>query len=462
MKLNRVTILFSLLLISLPININKVSAEDYSKFEDLETQYNNSLNNLDETILKSTGEISRLEIELSNLQEERMYINKRYDLVVNRIDDKKSLIVSENEKLGELRREMYSTSQLLEDRDGLFKSRVNSMYKSDYKISLFDLILKSDGFSDLLIKMNTYKKISNLDNDVINDYVELMDQMKKKESLTEDLLESINLLIIDLEKMFVNLDELSESKKTVETDLEKKLNEIEEKLLNLNSKRSDTKSKLEDVIREKELLRLEILNREKLAKELEEKENSVVFQVTDETKKEEDVVVNSSKDSNSNVSKPDISKPNANANVTKPIKNNPNVDESISNIVRRISSKYEIPYEMVMGVIQGESNFNVNAVYVNTNGTTDRGIIQLNSNTAPYLAKRLGIPYSIGIEFVPEIAIEMGVLYLSDHYKESNGDIDRTLSSYNRGPTGATNYFKKHGTYETSYSKKIKGYMLSY
>ena len=129
----------------------------------------------------------------------------------------------------------------------------------------------------------------------------------------------------------------------------------------------------------------------------------------------------------------------------------------IYSLVQRFSGEYRVPPAWTLAVIANESNFQPNAVNVNPNGTVDTGLMQINSETAPFLADRLGIPYERDMEADLEMNIRMGTFYL--HYlrnlDEHSEDLHRIFTSYNRGPNGAAEYYNLHGTYASSYSERV-------
>ena len=112
--------------------------------------------------------------------------------------------------------------------------------------------------------------------------------------------------------------------------------------------------------------------------------------------------------------------------------------------------------ELVFAIIEQESNFKPNAINTNRNGTVDRGLMQINSNTAPSLWKNVfpNEPYDYRKLFDPKINLKLGIWYfnyLLDKYK----DVHKALTAYNRGEVGLFNYMNKHGTAESRYSKSI-------
>jgi soluble lytic murein transglycosylase-like protein len=110
---------------------------------------------------------------------------------------------------------------------------------------------------------------------------------------------------------------------------------------------------------------------------------------------------------------------------------------------------------LILAVIKLESNFNKYEV----GEDNDRGYMQIIPSTEKWLAKKYG--YKLGLKynpkriFEPEYNIGLGAIYLSI-LKESYGEnYNRILSEYNRGPYNLREYYNKHKTYVTSYSRGV-------
>ncbi|RSK26779.1 lytic transglycosylase domain-containing protein [Bacillus sp. HMF5848] len=126
--------------------------------------------------------------------------------------------------------------------------------------------------------------------------------------------------------------------------------------------------------------------------------------------------------------------------------------ENLDSLINKYARKYKLDENLVKAVIQLESNFESNLINVNNNGTKDRGLMQINEATAIILAEKLGFQYDKDVAFDISKNLQMGMYYLS-YLKKKSSDIHYVLTAYNRGPTGAKNYYERTGTYETSYSR---------
>lgn len=122
--------------------------------------------------------------------------------------------------------------------------------------------------------------------------------------------------------------------------------------------------------------------------------------------------------------------------------------------IEQAAQEFNIEPSWILAVIDQESNFNEKADNVNTNGTIDKGLMQINSSTSPWIAQQLQIPYQEDIEFDPAINIRMGAFYLS-YIRSKNANTHFMFTSYNRGIGGAETWLSKTGTYETSYSRSV-------
>ena len=120
--------------------------------------------------------------------------------------------------------------------------------------------------------------------------------------------------------------------------------------------------------------------------------------------------------------------------------------------------KYGLSPEYILAIIQAESTFNSKAISTNK---TSLGLMQLNKNTYPWVAKQLDIknfdPYN------SRHNIQAGIWYINHlrNYWYSKGYDDENifdliLISYNLGVDGCNKYVSKHGLNYSYVNKIIK------
>lgn len=131
--------------------------------------------------------------------------------------------------------------------------------------------------------------------------------------------------------------------------------------------------------------------------------------------------------------------------------------EKIIRYAYKEAEKNGIPPEILLGLIEQEnSTFNSKLVSVNQNKTYDYGLMQINSRTAPEIAKELGIKnFSYDMLLNPEINIQFGVKKLKNLLEKYPNEIHHCLTAYNRGENGAKSYFRENKTYISLYSANI-------
>jgi len=106
----------------------------------------------------------------------------------------------------------------------------------------------------------------------------------------------------------------------------------------------------------------------------------------------------------------------------------PTVDSRISASIRSAAKRYNLPVDLIRGVIRAESNFQADAV----SPAGARGLMQL----MPATARDLGVedPFDI------EQNIDGGARYLRQMLDMFGGNLQKALSAYNAGPGTAMRY----------------------
>jgi soluble lytic murein transglycosylase-like protein len=100
----------------------------------------------------------------------------------------------------------------------------------------------------------------------------------------------------------------------------------------------------------------------------------------------------------------------------------------IAQNVQKAAAKYNLPPELINGVIRAESNFKVRAV----SSAGAQGLMQL----MPATAKELGVKNSFDIEQ----NIDGGAKYLRQMLDRFGGNVRKALAAYNAGPGTVIKY----------------------
>lgn len=111
-----------------------------------------------------------------------------------------------------------------------------------------------------------------------------------------------------------------------------------------------------------------------------------------------------------------------------------------------LCDEYEVPCELVYGMIEVESSFRANVI----SETNDYGLMQINKCNHEWLAEKLGITDILD----PKQNILAGVYMISSHLESTEGDIPLALMQYNWGETGAKRLWDQ-GIYSTEYTDKV-------
>ena len=390
---------------------------------------------------------------LRELRDELRYVSEGIKLIRERVELRKSDLDRNERELANLRVEKYALEGTLLERESEFRDRLRVVYESSY-VDYIGLVLGSDSLGDFVWRLGSYRSLLASDREYIDSYVEDVEELVGTSERLEGLIEKVSSSLADLSDLDKELVDRKREMGELEDQLNREVSELTRLVESDRSRYEKVSADLEIAkrelvaARERERLEKERIQREQEARDarLEAERKKSLSNISEAILSDSERSESGSEGSESDISLGDMKW------------DNKDIDKgTILLLVKEKARKYDIPYELVAGVIQHESAFDPTAYNLNKNGTIDRGLMQINSNTGPGLARQMGMKYEVGMEFVPEIAVEMGSYYLAQLYNPNN--LHRTLSSYNRGPSGARAWEAEHGTFETEYSRKVMGYI---
>ena len=111
-----------------------------------------------------------------------------------------------------------------------------------------------------------------------------------------------------------------------------------------------------------------------------------------------------------------------------------------------------IEYELILGMIQLESNFDANLVCYNSNKSYDSGYLQINSCREKELKEQ---GYTDLLD--PYQNLEIGINIIADLLNKYEDEVV-ALESYNKGERGYKKNYADKGIYQTAYSKRVIEY----
>ena len=121
----------------------------------------------------------------------------------------------------------------------------------------------------------------------------------------------------------------------------------------------------------------------------------------------------------------------------------------IEEAITEYGAKYEVDADLIKAVIFCESEGKITAKNHNKNGTTDYGLMQINSCNHEWLSEELGITDFYDIKQ----NIHCGVFMIAD-LMDRHDDLHTVLMAYNMGER-RTRELRSQGIYSSKYSRKI-------
>lgn len=117
---------------------------------------------------------------------------------------------------------------------------------------------------------------------------------------------------------------------------------------------------------------------------------------------------------------------------------------------QQAADRYSVPLELLYAIAKVESNFNPKALNRNTNGTSDHGLMQINSSWFPQLQSKFGIT---GERVINDHCtnVYIGAWILANNFR-TKGRIWDSVGAYNAGFST-----RNRGT-RANYVSKVKHY----
>ena len=123
------------------------------------------------------------------------------------------------------------------------------------------------------------------------------------------------------------------------------------------------------------------------------------------------------------------------------------VDIDLLDHIRGLCGDYEIPVELVLAVIEVESNYKADAV----SKAGARGLMQVIPESHYPRMYHLNCTDL----FDPKQNVTVGMDFLSELIEKYNGNTHQALTAYNHGEKGANDKFFSKGIYQSDYSRKV-------
>ena len=153
------------------------------------------------------------------------------------------------------------------------------------------------------------------------------------------------------------------------------------------------------------------------------------------------------------------------ADAAGPIETYQEWNDDLKTYTESVCEEYGVDYSLALGVIYNESRFQSGKTHLNSNGTTDYGLMQVNEVNLEYLHKTLGIN-SMNELLDDRVGIRCGIELLAYHKGYTNDDSSALL----RYQIGAGKYKKylRSGRYTNqthqqvlTYQKEFASYLQS-
>jgi hypothetical protein len=139
-----------------------------------------------------------------------------------------------------------------------------------------------------------------------------------------------------------------------------------------------------------------------------------------------------------------------------------NLDDSILDYIWNKANENDLSYTLILAMAKQESDLNKDKVNRNSNGTTDRGLLQINSRSLKWLGELADIKNPNPMNDYHNVNMAIAYLVEERDFWRTQGLSEEqvffaTVLTYNQGRGGATSYIRSHG-WHSKYVENILKY----
>ena len=185
------------------------------------TEYAQKLRTIAEQQAKLDDEISKADTDIKNQKNKQKILQKKIDSVNDEIQTINSYMTALEIKISNNKREIEKKKAEIEQGISDFKQRLRAMYLAGSE-SYTSIILESDSFYDVLMRMELLKRVANHDNDMIDNLVTLKNQYESKQKELESQQEEYKKQNKSLTAKKKNLNKLYNSTEETKKELQRK------------------------------------------------------------------------------------------------------------------------------------------------------------------------------------------------------------------------------------------------
>lgn len=207
-------------------NDNDSSQNDNSSTGFDVTEYAQKLRTIAQQQAKLDDEISKADTDIKSQKKQQKILQKKIDSVNEEIQTINAYMTALEIKISNNKREIEKKKDEIEQGISDFKQRLRAMYLAGSE-SYTAIILESDSFYDVLMRMELLKRVASHDNDMIDNLVTLKNQYESKQKELDSQQEEYKKQSKSLTSKKKNLNKLYNSTEETKKELQRKKKALE-------------------------------------------------------------------------------------------------------------------------------------------------------------------------------------------------------------------------------------------
>lgn len=212
------------------------------------TVYAERLREIAEKQQQLEDEISQAETDIESEKKTQKILQKKIDALNEKIEVLNGYMTALEIEISTNKRELEDTQRDIEEGVEGLKKRLRAMYIAGSD-SYTTMILESDSFYDVLMRMELIKRVAKHDDEMISNLYELQDKYEAEEAALKAKQEEYDEQYAQYETEKASLDELYQSSEETRKQLEEKQKELEEENKAFNDEKSQYESDLSGILK---------------------------------------------------------------------------------------------------------------------------------------------------------------------------------------------------------------------
>lgn len=181
----------------------------------------------EQQLQQERNEFKAIEEKVAGLEEQLYVLDEEIGSVQNAINENNNEISAFQVKIKETEEDIEEKKKELEELETLYGAKMRAFYKNGGQTSYISILLDSEGFSDLISRVQAIGKLLELDKKIINEVNEKKEELDNKVEELDAQVTQVEALKVENEEKLVELDKKQAEQQAIVNEARAEMAKIE-------------------------------------------------------------------------------------------------------------------------------------------------------------------------------------------------------------------------------------------